>query len=218
MRTMTLALLGLLVFAQTEAPPEAVTPPSAPVRASPGWAREGAANGFVLAAAPIGFAIGSVIALWTRNGTTQDWLSVAAGLSAPLGGLVPTMGGRSAVLSDEAGRRPRILRIVGWVMIIYGAAALVGGVAIGQVYKLIARGAMFTALDTGTGATVLQVIGTVTTLFDGAICSAGVIMLSAAANVAATRAEQEAGIVPGVALTPLPGGGFAVMAGVSGRL
>ncbi|MBK7857338.1 MAG: hypothetical protein IPJ65_01690 [Archangiaceae bacterium] len=238
---MTLLLVSLLALGQADAPPSppaveapppaveaappasapapAVAPPAAepPVQSDPGWARAGSIAGFALAGVPLAFGIGSVVALWTHHGTAQDWLTVGAGLSAPLIGLIPTFASRSAVLRyDELTRRPRIFRIVGWVMTIYGSVALLGGVLGGQVFKAISHSADFHAFESGTAADVLAVFGTVSTLFDAALCSAGIVLLSMSSQVSADRAE--AYVQPSVAAVPTPNGGFAVMAGFSGRL
>ncbi len=192
---MTLALVTLLVVAQAPA--------------DPGWAKEGGAAGIALAAVPLGLAVGSVVAMWRNDGTAQDWLTVGSALSVPLVGLVPTFSGRSAVLSDEQARRPRVFRVIGWVISIYGTVSTLAGFAIGKLAGLVLSKtdfATYTQSDTG------KVIGTITTLFGAAVCTTGLLFLSGASVMAADRAVN-----PVFVVTPMPGGGFAALGGVSGR-
>jgi len=194
---MTLALVAWLVVAQAEPAPD------------PGFAREGGVVGIALTAVPLALSVGSIVAMWQNNGTTQDWLTVASGLTVPLVGLVPTFGGRSAVLAEELSVRPRVFRIIGWVISIYGTVSTLAGFAVG---KLI--GAVLSQTDVGRFATsdAGKVVGTVNTLWNAAICTTGLLFLSASSLMAANRA-----VTPTVAVVPMPGGGWAAFSGVSGR-
>lgn len=195
---MTLALVTLLVVAQDREPP-----------ASPGFAREGGALGIALAAVPLALSIGSIVAMWQNNGTTQDWLTVGSALSVPLVGLVPTFAGRSAVLPEELAGRPRVFRIIGWVISLYGTVSTLVGFGIGKAAVALAAQtdfAKFTASDAG------KLVGTVTTLINAALCTTGLMFLSGSSLLAADRA-----VTPTVAVAPLPGGGWAAVGGVTGR-
>lgn len=211
---MPLALLAWLVVAQAEAPPA--------VHVDPGWAKGGAVAGFVMAAVPAGLGIASVAAMWSGNQTAQDWLQVGAGVSAPLVALIPTFAGRSASLAnEELERRPRIFRIIGWVMVIYGGVGLLSGVAIGRLWSFISEKAGFSwgslaggnANVESTAVTIGRIISTFTTLFSVAVATAGVVFVSLGAKTSADRAV----VVPTAAFVPLPGGGYAAMTGLSGR-
>jgi len=200
-----------LMAPKMESPP--VSPKPAPVHAEPGWARSGGFLGVGLAVVPLGLSLGAVVALWTQTNTTaQDWLTVSVGLTALLAALVPSFASGSAVVPDEAAHKPRLLRIIGWVMVIYGAASMIGGVAIGKAVAFAIQELKVTVPQ--EYSPVGKVIGTVTTLFDGLLCTVGIILLSMGSVMAGDRALS---VVPTAALVPLPGGGVAMAGGLSGR-
>lgn len=210
--------------APQEAPPEAVQAPSG-VHVDPGWAKEGAFAGFALSAVPFGLGVASVVAMWAGNQTAQDWLQVAAGVSAPLVALVPTFGSRSASLAnDELTRRPRIFRIIGWVMTIYGAVGLISSFAVGRLWGWIGQEANFNwGTITGgnrnvenTAMVVGRVVNTFTTMFSVLVSVAGIWFISASSNIMHTRATEPQ-FMPSVAVMPMPGGGMAMSALLTGR-
>ncbi|MBL8952175.1 MAG: hypothetical protein JNK82_15440 [Myxococcaceae bacterium] len=205
---MTLALLALLTVGQftPEAAPEATTP-------DPGWAREGAITGMVLSAVPVGLSVASIVSMWRNEGTAADWFTVASIVSAPLVALIPTFSGRSAVLPEELARRPRIFRIIGWVITVYGAVSSFAGFGIGKLASSLLSGTDF---EQYTQSNLGKVIGTVTTLLGAAIAVTGIMFISSGSMIAARRAE-EASVSPTVAVVPMPGGGYAMFGGLNGR-
>lgn len=206
---LALTLLAAATLAQTaprlvpagEAPQAFLAAPP-----QPGWARAGAGLGFGLAAIPIGLVIGAVVASYQVGQTEQEVLLVAAGLSTPLVGLVPTFAGRSARVEDEHAGKPRLLRIIGWAMTGLSAVGLVAS-------PVIARGLQFLKLSTGAPS----ILGSTLNLLDGAVAAAAVVVLSISALRSANAAEEPAGLqaAPVVSYLPRPGGGV-VTAGLAG--
>ena len=191
----------------------------------PGWAKEGAFLGFALSAVPFGLGVASVVSMWMGNQTAQDWLQVAAGVSAPVVALVPTFGSRSASLAnEELEKRPRIYRVVGWVMVIYGAVGLISSFAVGRLWGWAGEKAGFSwgTISGGndnverTAQTVGRVVNTFTTMFSVLVCTAGVWFIAGSAKTMHTRATDSS-FMPSVAVMPMPGGGFAASASLTGR-
>ena len=162
-------------FEDPAASAEAFTPPAP----QPGWARAGGVLGFGLAAAPLGLTIASVVASYALGLDAQDGLIIAAALSGPLLALVPTFAGRSAQVDDAHARKPRLFRIFGWV--------LTGMSAVGLVYStIVGRLLILARLSTGAPS----IWGSGFNLIDGAIGSAGLVLLSIAALQSAGAAES----------------------------
>jgi hypothetical protein len=183
------------------APPEAVHPPPAPTEDPAGWARLGGGAGLALAAVPLGFAVAYTVTSWRNERVAPDVLLLSGGLTAPLCALLPTFGGRSAVVPDDLAHKPRLLRIMGWIMVVMGAIGLVAAPAYDQ---------LFTAIGWGGPS----VFGTVSAFLDAALASGGIASISAASLISAQRAGQtpeqppaqpstyQARVMPSVMLTP----------------
>lgn len=196
--------------------PEHVLPaPLPPPTRTPGWARTGGHIGFGLAVIPFALAVASTVAIWTKDSTAHDVLIISAGASTPLLALVPTFAGRSALIDDDAARLPRLFRVIGWVLSIYGAVSMISSVPIAKLWAYGLEKAGWKS--DSRYQTAGDVIGSFTTLFNGLICSAGIVFLSIASEMAATRGEGPV-IMPTVAFAPSPNGqGFTGIAGFSAR-
>ncbi|MFT3841435.1 MAG: hypothetical protein QM723_30875 [Myxococcaceae bacterium] len=223
---MRLLLLAVVVaapaFAQTPAPPEAVTPPAEEKpHYSPGWAREGGAIGFGVSVVPLGLAIASGASQWSKtNGqydlTLADILIVCAGISAPTMALIPTFAGRSAVVPDDLAHAPRLLRILGWIMVGFATIDMVTAPLYEKAFALVFK-------DNGP-----SVFTVVTDVIAGLLAGGGILVLSVAARRSATRSEmpsEEVGppatvfaptVIPSIALVPGPHGGGVAVAGLTG--
>jgi hypothetical protein len=202
-------------------PPEALQPPAEKPHYSPGWAREGGALGFGVSVVPLGLAIASGAAQWSKtNGqydfTLSDILIVCAGLSAPTMALIPTFAGRSAVVADDLAHAPRLLRIMGWIMVGFATIDMVTSPLYEKAFNLIFK---------NNDPSIFTVVGDV---FAGLLAGGGIIVLSIAARRSATRSEmpsEEVGppatvfaptVVPSIGLLPAPHGGSVAVAGLRG--
>ncbi len=204
---------GLLAQAEETPPPplptDGVKDPGPELA---GWARMGAGVGFATAAVPLGLALASAITSWTSGAFVSELLVILAGVSAPVLALIPTLGGRSALVLDEDAHAPRLLRILGWVMVGLGTVGLLTAPLWNRA---------FAALGLGSGPSVF---GAISTVFEGALASGGILVLSVAARRSATRAEEHppelpSNLAPVMALLPGPrGSGLIALAGVRGTL
>ena len=208
--------------AQRSVPPEALRGDTPAVKYNPGWAREGGALGFGVSVVPVGLAVAAGVTQWSSKGangkydlTLSDTLIICAGVSAPVMALIPTFAGRSAVVADDLAHAPRLLRILGWIMVGFATIDLVTTPLYEKAFGLVF----------GDGPSVFTAI---TDVIAGVLAAGGIVVLSIAARRSATRSEmpsEEVGppatvfaptVMPSFAVVPGAHGGGAALAGFTG--